>query len=137
MDSDPSSRPSSIGAPRLDVDAARHPPAGQVDDALEERDPHVRLDLLGHAQPVVEQVAKAVAAARARDDLEADAPLALVARVELDLPRLEVPVEGGEAEGPRRRVDHADGPVPGPRHAHEELVAGRHLALAAVQALEA
>src|SRR5689334_9117036 len=63
--------------------------AGEVDDPLEGRNPHVQLDLLAHPQVVVEQVGEAVAAARPALDLEDDLPV-LLEGPELDLARLEV-----------------------------------------------
>src|SRR3954447_21480586 len=73
----PSSRSSFIGEvldpAGGDLDPAGETPARDACDALDERGPHVQLDLLGHAQAVVEEVREAVPAAGPRLDLEAHA----------------------------------------------------------------
>src|SRR4051794_35009805 len=85
----PSSRSSFIGEvldpAGVDLDAAGDAPARGLCDALDERGPHVQLDLLGHAQAVVEEVREAVAAARPRLDLEAHAALRRRQGAKLDL----------------------------------------------------
>src|SRR6185436_9074703 len=89
-----------VDSPGLDVDAAGDPPAGEARNALEHRDPEVELDLLGEAQVRVEQVGESIAAPRPRLDLEHEELAAVAA--ELDLTRLEVPVERRQAERARR-----------------------------------
>src|SRR5688572_5662123 len=85
--------------PRLDAEAAVAPSAGELHDPLEERRPHVELNLFRDAKPVVQQLGKPVTASRPRLDLEFE-PLA-VRGAELDLTRLEVSGECHQAKGPR------------------------------------
>ena len=87
---------------RVDLDPAGEAPARGPRDPLDERGPHVQLDLLGHAQVVVEQVREAVAAAGPRLDLEAQPPSGAGSGAELDLARLEMAGERREAERARR-----------------------------------
>src|SRR5215211_4274420 len=120
---------------RVDLEQAVTATLGQVDHPLEERRPHVELHLLGHAQVPIEEIGEPVAAARPRLDRERE-PVALARGAELDLPGLEVARERCEAEGGRRDLDDADGPVPWPRHAHDVLVADGHRALVALDLVE-
>src|SRR5919199_632415 len=79
---------SSVDTTRADLDAAGEPPLGELRDPLEDRRPHVQLDLLAHAQVVVQEVGEPVARPRPRLDAELPGRGA-----EADLPRLEVAVE--------------------------------------------
>src|ERR1700733_4747076 len=96
-------------------DASRYAAAAKLHPPLEERDPHVGLDLLRHPQAVVEEIHQRTPAACPGLDLEYD--LGLVrACSELNLPGLEVPGERSEAERTSAHVDHPDGAVPRARH---------------------
>ncbi len=110
---------------RGDDDSAFHPASRELDYALEDRGPHVQLDLLGQPQVRVHEVREAVAAARPGLDREFESAM-VGARAELDLPGLEMTPQawpGGSFVG--LDGDHAHGPVPGPRHPNYVLVAQR------------
>ena len=126
-----------LDAPGVDVDAARHPASGQVDDPFEEGRPHVQLDLLGHPHALVEHPGKPVAAPGPRLDGEDEVAIGAGTgtgaggRGELDLARLQVPDQGGQPERGRGDGHDAHRPVPRPGHAHDELVVDReHLLFA-------
>src|SRR5215210_1137445 len=124
-----------LHAPRMDLEEAVAAAVGELDHLLEERCPHVELDLLGHTQVPVEEIGEAVAAARPRLDGEGE-PVALARGAELDLAGLEVPGERDEAEGARRDLDDAHRAVPRPRHAHYVLVADAQRAVLAADLVE-
>jgi hypothetical protein len=113
-------------APRVGLDPPVETPPGQLGHPLQDRGPHVELDLLGHAQVLVQELGQPVAAARPRLDGEDEATAVVALGPELDLTRLQVAVEGGKSEGGRRPGHHPHRPVPWPRHAHHELVADLH-----------
>jgi hypothetical protein len=73
---------------------------------------------------LVEQVRQPISRTRPRLDRELEQLAA--PRGEADLTGLEVTIERDEPKRVRRPLDHAHGPVPRPRHAHDELVADRH-----------
>src|SRR5918994_180580 len=98
-----------VHAARPDLDAAGQPAAGELGRALEDGGPHVQLDLLAHAQVVVEQVREPVA--RARPRLDAELEQLPARRRELDLAGLEVPLERDEAERAEAALDDAHGSV--------------------------
>src|SRR4051794_11950018 len=108
---------------RAYLEAACALTAADRDDALEERCPHVELDLLRHPHPVVEQVREPVGASRPRLDREEEVLTAALGR-ELDLAGLEMTVERGEPKRGRGDLHHAHGPVPRAGHADHVLVAG-------------
>src|SRR5215211_3581748 len=54
----------------VDAKSAGSLPAREVDHALEERRPHVKLNLLRYAQAVVQEFGEAIAAASPRLDVE-------------------------------------------------------------------
>src|SRR5215210_699522 len=85
---------------RVDAKPAGSLPARKVDDTLEERGPHVELDLLRYAHAVVQELREAVAAARPRLDVELE-QLA-VRGPELDLARLQMPGQRRQPKRPRR-----------------------------------
>ena len=96
----------------------------------------MQLDLLRHAQVVVRELGDAIARARPGFDLEAQRAGAVLG-APLDLSRLEVAGQRGEAKRRRRRGDHAHGPVPGTGHANRVLVAERERAVAALDFVKA
>src|SRR3954465_15698716 len=96
-----SKRSTGIHAPGPDLDAACQAATGELGDALEHRRPHMQLDLLAHAQVLVQQIRQPVARSRPRLDAELR-HRPVVARSELDLAGLEVSVQGREAERRRR-----------------------------------
>src|SRR5215211_9125593 len=59
-----------VDATGADLDAAVQAPPGELGDPLQHRGPHVQLDLLAHAQVLVEEVRQPVARARPRLDAE-------------------------------------------------------------------
>jgi hypothetical protein len=83
----------------------------------------VQLDLLRHAQAVIEQVRQTVAAAGPRLDLELE-PITAAADAKSDLACLQVTLQRHQAERARRDLDHAHGPITAPasesrtRHPH-------------------
>src|SRR3954471_9615358 len=131
-----SRRSTRIHAPRPDLDPARQPSVGELRHALEHRRPHVQLDLLAHAQVVVQKVREPVAGPCPRLDPELQ-QRPIVPRRELDLAGFEVALQRREAKRRRRPLDHANRAVPRPRHAYDVLVADRHRALGAEHLVEA
>src|SRR6185437_2221842 len=105
-----------------DGDATLWPAAGQRGRAHAEVRPHVELDLLGQPQLVVQQGRQPVAGPGPGLDLEAQR-VTVRPGPELDLARLEVPVQRREPERAFLAAYHPDGPVPRPRHADDELIA--------------
>jgi hypothetical protein len=112
----------------VDAQAAVAPAPGELHHTLEEGCPHVELDLLRHAQAVVEEVGQAVAAACPRLDPKQEPPVAGRLGAEADLTGLEVAVERYKAKAGGRPFDHAHRSVPGAGHAHHVVVAHAHLA---------
>src|SRR4051794_39819357 len=110
-----------LDAAGLDVERAVAAAAGAVGDAVGHGEPHVELPLLGHLEPVVQDMGQPVAGPRPGLDLEHNATV-VVPRAPFDLSGLDVAVQRDEAEGGRRDVGDADRPVPRPRHADGELV---------------
>src|SRR3954451_13613273 len=130
-----SRRSERVDTARADLDAAGEAPARQLGDALDDRRPHVQLDLLAHPQVLEQEVGEPVA--RARPRLDGELEQLGVARLEADLAGLEMALERDEAERLRRLLDHAHRPVPRPRHAHDVLVADGHLTFLAAHLGEA
>ena len=95
----------------------------------------MQLDLLRHAQAVIEQVGQAVAAARPGLDLEHD-PIAAALDAEGYLARLEMTLQRHQPERARSDLEHAHGPIPGSRHADHVLVARAHATLVPLRFLE-
>ena len=85
-----------VDATGLDEKRALARAARQPDHPLEEGCPHVQLDLLRHAQAVIEQVGQAIAAARPGLDLEHD-PVAAALDAEGYLARLEMTLQTSSA----------------------------------------
>ena len=84
--------------------------------------PHVQLNLLGQPELVVHHISEAVPGPGPGFDLEAQ-DVAVRGRAELDLPGLDVSLQGGQAERGGVPAHHPDRAVPRPGHAHHELVA--------------
>src|SRR5918992_92882 len=125
----------------VDAQAAVALAARQRDHPLEERRPHVELDLLGHPKPVVQEVRQTVAAARPGLDPEPQPPV-LAVGAEDDLARLEVARQRGEAEAGGSALHHPHGAVPDAldllvadavRERRRRVLGPRALLLAAIQ----
>jgi hypothetical protein len=111
------------------VDPVADLPPGELRRRLAGADPHVELHLLGEAQVGVEDADELRARPGPRLDLEAERPLAArpvavtVGRPELDLARLEVAGQRGQAQAGVVAQHDPHRAVPGSGHLHDELVA--------------
>ncbi|MEU7642567.1 hypothetical protein [Streptomyces sp. NPDC039016] len=100
----------------VDGPAARDRGSGKA-----EPDPHVELDFLRQPETRVQQMHQAAGRAGPKLDLERQQVI-FVSRTELHLPGLHVAAQGHQVQASRGAVDDPDGPVPGPRHLHQQLV---------------
>lgn len=64
-----------VHAPGVDVDPVLEPASGAPGHLLDDRGPHVELDLLGHPQMVVQERREPITGPRPRLDLEHDDPV--------------------------------------------------------------